>query len=153
MVPRNYRIPVFIVFVFHPLQNDALKFHCIIFWWTVCLILALTLHNNQRIPTASRQESYWELKCLITQVEHDCTEMSYSIHFQGCTKVQGGMYSMTMMQIAVNENVVYVVMFTLLNEELVDTVNFSCSLCVIATYCPGTVWYTLRIKIVAWWYT
>ena len=63
-------------------------------------MLTLTFHNQQRILTASEQEFYLELKCLIPQIEHGCTEMNYSIHFQGCTKMQGGMCTMTMTQMA-----------------------------------------------------
>jgi hypothetical protein len=91
-------------------------------------MLTLTFHNHQRILTASGQKFYLELKCLIPQMEHSCTEMNSSIHFQGCTKTQGDMCTMTMEQVAVNVNVVYVVMVTVLNEEL-DTLNFNCSLC------------------------
>jgi hypothetical protein len=81
-------------------------------------MLVFTFHNNQRILTTFGQESYLELKCLLPQAEHDCSEMNYSIQFQGCTKAQGDVYSMTMVQMAVNETVVYVLMLTLLNEEL-----------------------------------
>ena len=92
-------------------------------------MLALTFHNHQRMLTASGQESYLELKCLIPQKEHSCTEMNSSIHFQGCTKAQGGMCTMTMKQMVMNVNVVCVVMVTVLSEELEDTLNFNCSLC------------------------
>jgi len=62
-------------------------------------------------------------------MEHSCTEMNSSIHFQGCTKAQGDTCTMTMKQVAVNVNVVYVVMVTVLSEEMEDTLNFNCSLC------------------------
>lgn len=92
-------------------------------------MLTLTFHNHQRILTASGQEFYLELKCLIPQMEHNCTEMNSSNHFQGCTKTKGDTCTMTMRQVAVNVKVVYVVLVTVLSEEMEDTLNINCSLC------------------------
>lgn len=92
-------------------------------------MLTLTFHNHQRIVTASGQDLYLELKCLVPRMEHSCTEMNSSIRFQSCSKAQGDMCTMTVKQVAVNVNVVYVVIVTVLSEELEDTLNFNCSLC------------------------